>query len=141
VAAVTVLPYLAAMTLFVVGLARIRWTRGRALLVLFFAFYVLLHVVVHGHHRFRLALLPVVFTVGASALSGLSGALAPWTRGRRLLAAALLLAFAISVVRAVSGLPRDPAFRDVSVACTARAPGWAGPERGRPDPSVAGARG
>lgn len=117
VAAVTVPPYLAAMTLFIVGLARIRWTRGRVLLVLFFAFYVLLHVVVHGHHRFRLALLPVVFTIGASVLPGLGSAAAPWTRARRLLAALLLLAFSFSVFRAVSGLPRDPAFRDVSVGC------------------------
>jgi hypothetical protein len=120
VAAVTVPPYLAAMTLFIFGLARIRRTRARAILLLFFAFYVLLHVVVHGHHRFRLALLPVVFTVGASALFGLPGEAAPWTRARRLLAAALLLAFAVSVVRAVSGLPRDPAFREVSVGATAR---------------------
>jgi hypothetical protein len=114
VAAVTVPPYLAAMSLFIVGLARIRWTRPRGLLVLFFAFYVLLHVVVHGHHRFRLALLPVVFTVGASVLPGLSGAAAPWTRARRLLAAVLLLAFAVSAFRAVSGLSQDPAFREAS---------------------------
>ena len=115
VAAVTVLPYLAAMTLFVVGLVRIRWSRARARLVFFFAFYVLLHVVVHGHHRFRLALLPVVFTVGASVLPGLGGAVAPWTPARRLLTAALLLAFAVPVFQALVGLPRDPAFRDVSV--------------------------
>jgi 4-amino-4-deoxy-L-arabinose transferase-like glycosyltransferase len=124
VAAVTVPPYLAAMTLFIVGLARIRWTRARGLLVLFFAFYVLLHVVVHGHHRFRLALLPVAFTVGASVISGLSGAAAPWTRARRLLAATLLLAFAVSAFRAVRGLPEDPAFRDASVGPTARVPAW-----------------
>jgi hypothetical protein len=117
VAAVTIPPYLAAMTLFIVGLVRIRWTRARALLLLFFAFYVLLHVAVHGHHRFRLALLPVVFAVGASVLPGLGGAAAPWTRARRLLAAALLLAFAVPVFRALIGLPRDPAFRDSSVGC------------------------
>jgi 4-amino-4-deoxy-L-arabinose transferase-like glycosyltransferase len=114
VAAVTVPPYLAAMTLFVVGLARIRWTRARALLVLFFAFYVLLHIVVHGHHRFRLPLLPVIFTVGASIPPGLSGAAAPWTRARRLVAAALLLAFTVPVLRGLIGLPRDPAFEDAS---------------------------
>ena len=114
VAAVTVSPYLAAMTLFIVGLARIRWTRARALLVLFFAFYVLLHIVVHGHHRFRLPLLPVVFTVGASVLPGLSGVAAPWTPARRLLTAALLLAFAVPVLRGLIGLPRDPAFQGAS---------------------------
>jgi 4-amino-4-deoxy-L-arabinose transferase-like glycosyltransferase len=113
VVAVTVPPYVAAMALFVVGLARVRWTRGRALLLLFFAFYLLAHVVVLGHHRFRLPLLPVVFTVGASVLPGLSGAAAPWTAARRLLAAALLLAFAVPVARDLFGLPGDPAFRDV----------------------------
>jgi len=133
VAAITVLPYLAAMALFTIGLARLRWTRGRALLVLFFAFYVLLHIVVHGHHRFRLPLLPVVFTVGASVLPGLSGAGAPWTRARRLLAGALLLAFAVPVLRAVIGLPRDPAFQDVGSREEGHGPGV---DSRRPAPPV-----
>ena len=115
VVAVTALPYLAAMTLFVAGLVRIRWTRARALLVLFFVFYVLLHVVVHGHHRFRLALLPVVFTVGASILPGLGGGAAPWSPTRRLLAAALLAALGFSASRALIGLSQDPAFQQPSV--------------------------
>jgi hypothetical protein len=109
-AAVTVLPYLAAMTLFVVGLARIRWTRARALLVLFLGFYLLVHVVVHGHHRFRLALLPVIFTVGASVLPGVGDATAPWSPLRRLVAGALLAAFGVCVVLGVAGFLREPAF-------------------------------
>jgi 4-amino-4-deoxy-L-arabinose transferase-like glycosyltransferase len=109
-AAITFPPYVAAIALFIVGLARIRWTRPRVLLVLFFAFYVLLHLVVHGHHRFRLPLLPVILTVGASVLPGLGHAAAAWTRTRGLLAAGLLLAFALSAFRAVEAIPEDPAF-------------------------------
>jgi 4-amino-4-deoxy-L-arabinose transferase-like glycosyltransferase len=112
VVALTVPPYGAAMALFIVGLARIRWSRGRGLLLLFFAFYLLVHIVVHGHHRFRLPILPVVFTVGASALPGLSGEAARWTRARRVLAAVLLSAFAIPFFRDLIDLPRGPAFRD-----------------------------
>jgi 4-amino-4-deoxy-L-arabinose transferase-like glycosyltransferase len=110
VATVTVLPYLAAMVLFILGLARIRWTRAQTLVLLFFGFYVLMHVVVHGHHRFRLALLPVVFTVGASALPGLGRGRAPWTPRRRLAAAAMLLALGVSTFQCVMGFLREPAF-------------------------------
>jgi 4-amino-4-deoxy-L-arabinose transferase-like glycosyltransferase len=112
VAAVTVLPYVAAMTLFIGGLARVRGSRARALLLLFLGFYLLVHIVVLGHHRFRLALLPVVFTVGASVLPGAGDATAPWTPGRRLVAAAAFLAFAVCVVLGVAGFLREPAFTD-----------------------------
>jgi 4-amino-4-deoxy-L-arabinose transferase-like glycosyltransferase len=110
VAAVTLLPYLAAMVLFIVGLSRLMWSRPVTLLLLFFLFYVLLHVVVHGHHRFRLSLLPVIFTVGASALPATRATLAPWTPGRRLLAALLVLALGVFALQALFGFLREPSF-------------------------------
>jgi hypothetical protein len=110
VAAVTVLPYVAAMALFIGGLARIRWARARALLLLFLGFYLLVHIAVLGHHRFRLALLPVIFTVGASVLPGVGDATAPWNPLRRLVASALLAAFLVCVVLGVAGFLREPAF-------------------------------
>jgi hypothetical protein len=134
-AAITIPPYLAATALFVVGLARVRWTRPRTLLVLFFAFYVLLHVVVHGHHRFRLPLLPVMFTFAASVLPGLDGAPAPWTPVRRLAAAILLLAFVASSARSLAELTRDPTFRQATLPCPASAGTFA---RGRPPRRPAG---
>jgi 4-amino-4-deoxy-L-arabinose transferase-like glycosyltransferase len=118
VAVVTVLPYLAVMVLFIVGLVQIRWNRSLTLVLLFFAFYLLIHVVAHGHHRFRLALLPVVFTVGASALPGLGAERAPWTPRRRLVAAALFLAFGASTVLCLAGFLTQPAFLDARQAAT-----------------------
>jgi hypothetical protein len=110
VAAITLAPYLAVMALFIAGLARVVWTRPLVLLLLFLLFYVLLHVIVHGHHRFRLPLLPVAFTIGASVLPGVEVITAPWSPRRRLIAGALGLAFVGCVVQAVAGFLREPAF-------------------------------
>ena len=118
VAAVTLVPYLVVMTLFIVGLARIVWNRPLVLLILFLLFYVLLHVVVHGHHRFRLPLLPVIFTVGASVLPGVEAVNAPWSPRRRLAAAVLGLVFVASVLQALSGFLREPAFGGQSAAAS-----------------------
>jgi 4-amino-4-deoxy-L-arabinose transferase-like glycosyltransferase len=119
VAAITLVPYLAVMTLFIAGLARIVWSRPLVLLLLFFLFYVLLHVVVHGHHRFRLPLLPVIFTVGASVLPGVEAVAASWSPKRRLVAAGLGLALVASVLQAFSGFLREPAFVGHGASATA----------------------
>ena len=79
VALVTVLPYLAVMGLFVLGLARLSWSRPAMLLVGFLLVYTCLHVVVHGHHRFRLPMLPAIFLIAASAVPAAGAALAPFT--------------------------------------------------------------
>jgi 4-amino-4-deoxy-L-arabinose transferase-like glycosyltransferase len=95
VAAVMLAPYLAALALFVVGLAALEPTRPRLLLLGFLAYYNLIHVVTHGFNRYRLPVMPIVFLVGAAAV-------AAWREGRlglsgprRVLAAALALAFAL----------------------------------------------
>jgi 4-amino-4-deoxy-L-arabinose transferase-like glycosyltransferase len=116
-AVVTLVPYVGLMVLFIMGLARLSWNRPLVLLLLFLLFYVMLHVVVHGHHRFRLALLPVIFTIGASVLPGVEKVATAWTPRRRLVAVVLGLAFGASAWQAVSGFLREPAFvgRRVSI--------------------------
>jgi 4-amino-4-deoxy-L-arabinose transferase-like glycosyltransferase len=92
-----VLPYLAVLGLFLVGLARVRFSSGAWLLLLLLAAYNAAHVVAYATTRFRLPVLPVVFMVAAAVLEGRgTGALSP-ARGWRawllvaLLAAALLV--------------------------------------------------
>jgi 4-amino-4-deoxy-L-arabinose transferase-like glycosyltransferase len=109
VAAITVAPYLAVMGLFIVGLARLTWSRPAALLVLFLGFYVLLHVVVLGHHRFRLPILPVIFVI-AAGLPGAPAAMAPLTPWRRALLVVLAVVFALCVLDGFLGFLQEPAF-------------------------------
>jgi 4-amino-4-deoxy-L-arabinose transferase-like glycosyltransferase len=110
VAAVTILPYLAVMSLFVVGLARLVPSRPAVLLLAFLAFYMLLHVVVHGHHRFRLPMLPAIFVIGASAVPAAGARLAPLSARRRAAVALLALLLALSLAPGFLGLAAEPSF-------------------------------
>ena len=110
VALVTVLPYLAVMGLFVLGLARLSWSRPAILLVGFLLFYTFLHVVVHGHHRFRLPMLPAIFLIAASAVPAAGAALAPFTQQRRALFAVLALLLVAVLVPGFVGFAAEPAF-------------------------------
>lgn len=79
-----VLPYLAVLAPFLVGVARVRWSPGPALMLALLVAYNLAHVVAYATTRFRLPLLPVVFLFGAAAvMGGRDGRLAP-LRGWRL---------------------------------------------------------
>ena len=111
VALVTILPYLVLLGFFVPGLARLVPSRPRVLLLAFLLFYVLLHVLVHGHHRFRLPMLPAIYAIAASALPAAGAALAPFTPRRRALAALLALLLAATLVPGFVGLAAEPAFR------------------------------
>lgn len=110
VAAVTVLPYLAVMALFVLGLARLRGGRSAVLLVVFLVFYTLLHVVVHGHHRFLLPMLPAIYLIAASAVPGTGALLAPLTPRRRAVGVALALLLVLCLVPGFLGFLDAPAF-------------------------------
>ena len=110
VALVTVLPYLAVMGLFVLGLARLSWSRPAILLVGFLLVYTFLHVVVHGHHRFRLPMLPAIFLIAASAVPAAGASLAPFTPRRRALFAALALLLVAVLVPGFVGFAAEPAF-------------------------------
>jgi hypothetical protein len=88
-----VLPYLAALGLFLVGLARVRFGAPAWLLLVLLAAYNAAHVVAYATTRFRLPVLPVVFTVAAAVATGKrDGTLHPLRGWRLVLLAALALA-------------------------------------------------
>jgi hypothetical protein len=104
-----VLPYLAVLALFVVGLARIRFSSPAAFLLLLLLAYNAAHVAAYATTRFRLPVMPVVFLVAAALAVGRSeGALAPL--GRRRLAALVALAV-IAVWLVAPGLDELAAWR------------------------------
>jgi hypothetical protein len=90
---VLLLPYLAVLGLFLVGLVRVRFTGGAFFLLVLLAAYNAAHVVAYATTRFRVPVLPVVFMVAAAVLLGRrDGALLPLRGWRLLLLAALALA-------------------------------------------------
>ncbi len=95
---VLVLPYLAVLGLFLVGLARVRFSAGAWLLLVLLAAYNAAHVVAYATTRFRLPVLPVVFMGAAAVLAGRrEGSLLP-ARGWRLALLVLLAAIALLVL-------------------------------------------
>jgi 4-amino-4-deoxy-L-arabinose transferase-like glycosyltransferase len=96
-AVVMLAPYLAALALLVLGLAALDPTPVRLLLLSFLAYYNLIHVVTHGFNRYRLPVMPIVFLLGAAALSAWREGRLELTPRRRALAAALGLGFALLV--------------------------------------------
>jgi Dolichyl-phosphate-mannose-protein mannosyltransferase len=88
-----VLPYLAVLCPFLVGLVRLRFSGAAWALLLLLAAYNAAHVVAYATTRFRLPVLPVVFMVGAALVAGRrDGTLHPLRGWRLLLLAALSLA-------------------------------------------------
>jgi 4-amino-4-deoxy-L-arabinose transferase-like glycosyltransferase len=86
-----VLPYLLVLGLFLVGLARLRFSGAAWLLLLLLAAYNAAHVVAYATTRFRLPVLPVVVMVAAALVTGWrEGSLLP-LRGTRLAILALLV--------------------------------------------------
>jgi len=94
--AVVLLPYLAALVLFVAGVATLPSGRGPVLLLAFLSFYVLLHVAAHGYPRYRLPAMPAVFLVAAHGWVAWRGR-RPADRGHRLAAAAAALVLGLGV--------------------------------------------
>ncbi len=109
-AAIVVLPYLAVLGFFAVGLARTPIDRRRALVAGFLAYYVLLHVVAYGFPRYRLPILPAVFLFAAAAwVAWREHALVPGV-GRRLLAYALAGGLALALIPGYAENVAHPAF-------------------------------
>ena len=97
--AVVLVPYLAALALFVAGLAFLPRGRLTMLLLGFLVYYVLLHVATHGYPRYRLPSLPVVFLFAAHGAVALASRPRPASGrpGRRLAAvAAVVLALSLA---------------------------------------------
>jgi 4-amino-4-deoxy-L-arabinose transferase-like glycosyltransferase len=96
--AVVLVPYLAVLVLFVVGIAALPRGRPAVLLLAFLLFYVLLHVVAHGYPRYRVPSLPVLFLVAGQGWVFLRSRPRPRLSPRRLgSAAAVALVLALSV--------------------------------------------
>jgi hypothetical protein len=98
VAFVTLGPYLALMLAFLVGVCRVRWTSGVVLLLSFLLYYCLVHVVVHGHPRFRLPVTPILMLVAAVAWFAPPQQRVAWTNARRLVAALFACVFGVAIV-------------------------------------------
>jgi 4-amino-4-deoxy-L-arabinose transferase-like glycosyltransferase len=110
VAAVVVLPYVAVLGLFAVGLALTPLDHRRALVAGFCAYYVLLHVVAYGFPRYRLPILPAVFLFAAAGWVGWREHALARGLGRRLLAGALALGLALSLIPGYAENLAHPAF-------------------------------
>jgi hypothetical protein len=118
--AVVLVPYLAVLVLFVIGLARLPPGRAPLLVLAFLAFYVLLHVVAHGYPRYRLPVMPALFLVAGYAAAALRTRTRPATDRTRLVAAAttalvLALSVAPSLVRWVRTPWPPPWFEGLGV--------------------------
>jgi hypothetical protein len=101
---VVLVPYLAVLALFVLGLAWLPRSRGALLVLSFLAFYVLIHVAAHAYPRYRLPAMPAVFLLAAHGLA--CGSLRPWpatSRAHTLAAAAAGLVLALSVAPSLIG--------------------------------------
>ena len=85
-------PYLVVVVLGVPALALFAWTRPRALIGMFFGYYVAIHVVAYGAHRFHLPLVPILL-IWSLAL-GTGDAQTETGRAPRAAAAALLVLMA-----------------------------------------------
>jgi Dolichyl-phosphate-mannose-protein mannosyltransferase len=94
---VVVIPYLALLALFVVGLALVPPNAHAWLLLGFLAYYNLIHVVTHGFARYRLPAMPVVFVFAACGLVAWR-ARASGTPARRGWAAATALVLGLAVL-------------------------------------------
>lgn len=94
VALVTLAPYLLLLSGFVAGAALVPLSRGRVLLLVFLAYYTLIHVATHGFARYRMPVLPVLFVLAAGALVAWRGG--TLRREPRRLALALLLGLTLS---------------------------------------------
>jgi 4-amino-4-deoxy-L-arabinose transferase-like glycosyltransferase len=107
--AVVLVPYLAVLVLFVVGIAVLPRGRPAALLLAFLSFYVLLHVVAHGYPRYRVPSLPVLFLVAGQGWAFLCSRPRPALSRRRLASAAgVALVLALSVGPSLTTWATEP---------------------------------
>jgi 4-amino-4-deoxy-L-arabinose transferase-like glycosyltransferase len=110
VAVAMLAPYLVTLAFFVLGLAAQAWERRSLLLLAFLAYYNLIHVVTHGFNRYRMPVMPIVFLFAAAAFVAWRERRLALTRPRRILAAALALLFALTLVPSFRVHWEHPAF-------------------------------
>ncbi len=95
--ALVLVPYLAVLILFVIGLLRLPPGRVPQLVLAFLLFYVLLHVAAHGYPRYRLPAMPALLLVAGHALSTWRAPRPAPDRARVTAAAAAALVLGLSV--------------------------------------------
>jgi 4-amino-4-deoxy-L-arabinose transferase-like glycosyltransferase len=103
VALAVLVPYVAVLALFALGVTRLRWSRPIVLLVSFLAYYNLIHIVTHGFARYRLPVMPVVLLIAGVGWTA-------WRQGELARMSARSRA-AAAVVAAVLALILIPSFR------------------------------
>jgi hypothetical protein len=106
--AIVLLPYVAVLLLFVLGLARVPASRATLLVLGFLAFYVLLHVAAHGYPRYRLPAMPALFLVAAHALAGALPERPAFRGPRRAATLAVAATLLLSVAPSLVGWARGP---------------------------------
>jgi 4-amino-4-deoxy-L-arabinose transferase-like glycosyltransferase len=108
---VVVLPYLAALALFLAGLIALPLDRDRLFLVGFLVFYNALHVITHGFARYRLPIMPVVLMFAAwTIVEWRAGRYPTLSRRRRVVAAAVTLLAVLTLLPSFRMNYADPAF-------------------------------
>ena len=106
---VVLVPYLAVLLLFVVGVALLPRGRLPLLVVGFLAYYVLLHMAAHGYPRYRLPAMPAVFLVAAQGLCAWRARPRPvvgWPH--RVVAATVALVLGLSVGPSLAAWVKGP---------------------------------
>jgi hypothetical protein len=99
IALLVLLPYLAVLAAFLLGLRRLPLDRASVFLLGFLLYYTAIHVATHGFARYRLPSLPVLFLVGAWWLASRARAAVP--RHRDWLVAALAVGLAASLAPSI----------------------------------------
>jgi len=84
--------------LFLVGLARLRFSAGGWLLLVLLAAYNAAHVVAYATTRFRLPVLPILFMVAAAFVVGRRAGTLRALRGRRAVLLAVLVLAAVATL-------------------------------------------
>lgn len=111
VAIVVLVPYVAVLALFALGLTQIARARRPVLLLAFLAYYNLIHVVTHGFARYRLPAMPVVFLVAAvGAVAWRERGLGGLSVRSRAVAAAIALLLAAILIPSFRLNLENPAF-------------------------------
>jgi hypothetical protein len=106
--ALVLVPYLAVLVLFVIGLARLPPGRVPQLVLAFLLFYVLLHVAAHGYPRYRLPSMPALLLLAGHALSTWRAPRPAPGRARVAAAAAAALVLGLSVAPSLARWIREP---------------------------------
>jgi 4-amino-4-deoxy-L-arabinose transferase-like glycosyltransferase len=106
--AIVLVPYVAVLVLFVIGLERIPRGRLPLLVLAFLLFYVLLHVAAHGYPRYRLPAMPALFLVAGHALAAWREPRPAAGRPRLALAAGAAVVLGLSVAPSLLRWARGP---------------------------------